>query len=277
LASSKLFRFFYTTYLKDSGDVRVIIELGVLLTLLLKLILPLLRIGAFMLSSPIFSVDAVSLRFRISIAVVLSVLVINVAPIPEYDPLSANGVLFALIEVFIGLMMGFVLQIVSAAFTVGGSFISNSMGLSFANIVDPGMGNVPVVSQFFILLATLVFLAINGHLLLMQVLIESFITIPIGNYPDLSGWFDILWLWTPKMFIAGVALGLPVVIALLIINLGLGIVTRAAPAMNIFSIGFPALLIGGLILILVALPSIGTSMEALWTEGVDTINRLLGI
>jgi len=255
----------------------VIIELGVLLTLLLKLILPLLRIGAFMLSSPIFSVDAVSLRFRISIAVVLSVLVINVAPIPEYDPLSANGVLFALIEVFIGLMMGFVLQIVSAAFTVGGSFISNSMGLSFANIVDPGMGNVPVVSQFFILLATLVFLAINGHLLLMQVLIESFITIPIGNYPDLSGWFDILWLWTPKMFIAGVALGLPVVIALLIINLGLGIVTRAAPAMNIFSIGFPALLIGGLILILVALPSIGTSMEALWTEGDDTINRLLGI
>lgn len=253
------------------------IELGVLFSLLLKLILPLLRIGAFMISSPLFSVDAVNLRFRISIAVVLSVLVINVAPVPEYEPLSTNGVLFAFIEVFIGVMLGITLQIVTAAFTVGGSFISNSMGLSFANIVDPGMGNVPVISQFFILLATLIFLAMNGHLILIQVLIGSFITVPIGSYPDLSGWFDILWLWTPQMFIAGVALGLPVVIALLIINMGLGIVTRAAPAMNIFSIGFPALLIGGLLFLLVALPGIGSSMETLWSNGVDTINQLLGI
>ncbi len=253
------------------------IELGVLLKLLLKLIFPLLRIGAFMLSSPLFSIDSVSLRLRVSIAVVLSVLVINVAPIPEYDPLSADGVLVAFLEVFIGIMMGFTLQIVTAAFTVGGSFISNSMGLSFANIVDPGMGNVPVISQLFILLATLIFLAMNGHLLLMQVLIGSFITVPIGSYPDISGWFDILWLWTPQIFLAGVALGLPVVIALLVINMGLGIVTRAAPAMNIFSIGFPALLTGGLLFLLVALPGIGIGMEALWSEGVDTINRLLGL
>jgi len=84
-------------------------------------------------------------------------------------------------------------------------------------------------------------------------------------------------LWTPQVFIAGVALGLPVVIALLVINMGLGIVTRAAPAMNIFSIGFPALLAGGLIFLLVALPGIGTVMEALWSEGVMTINRLLGL
>jgi len=230
-----------------------------------------------MLSSPLFSVDSVSLRLRISIAVVLSVLVFSSQQIPEYNPISIDGVLIAFIEVFIGIMMGFTLQIVTAAFTVGGSFISNSMGLSFANIVDPAMGNVPVISQFFILLATLIFLAMNGHLMLMQVLIGSFIAVPIGNYPDLSGWFDILWLWTPQVFIAGVALGLPVVIALLVINMGLGIVTRAAPAMNIFSIGFPALLAGGLIFLLVALPGIGTVMEALWSEGVMTINRLLGL
>ena len=191
--------------------------------------------------------------------------------------MSIDGVFIAFIEVFIGIMMGFTLQIVTAAFTVGGSFISNSMGLSFANIVDPAMGNVPVISQFFILLATLIFLAMNGHLMLMQVLIGSFIAVPIGNYPDLSGWFDILWLWTPQVFIAGVALGLPVVIALLVINMGLGIVTRAAPAMNIFSIGFPALLAGGLIFLLVALPGIGTVMEALWSEGVMTISTLLGL
>jgi flagellar biosynthetic protein FliR len=253
------------------------LELGLLLTLLLKLILPLLRIGAFMLSSPLFSVDSVSLRLRISIALVLSVLVFSSQQIPEYNPISIDGVFIAFIEVFIGIMMGFTLQIVTAAFTVGGSFISNSMGLSFANIVDPAMGNVPVISQFFILLATLIFLAMNGHLMLMQVLIGSFIAVPIGNYPDLSGWFDILWLWTPQVFIAGVALGLPVVIALLVINMGLGIVTRAAPAMNIFSIGFPALLAGGLIFLLVALPGIGTVMESLWSEGVMTINRLLGL
>jgi len=255
----------------------VSIELAALLTLLLKLIFPLLRIGAFMLSSPLLSIDSVSLRLRISIALVLSVLVISLQQIPEYNPLSIDGVLIAFMEVFIGVMMGFTLQIVTAAFTVSGSFISNSMGLSFANIVDPGMGNVPIISQFFILLATLIFLAMNGHLILMQILIGSFIAVPIGNYPDFTGWFDILWLWTPKIFIAGIVLGLPVVIALLVINMGLGIVTRAAPAMNIFSIGFPALLAGGFLFILVALPGIETGMEALWSEGVITINRLLGL
>jgi flagellar biosynthetic protein FliR len=252
------------------------IELVGLLSLLERLVWPLLRIGAFLLTSPLFSIDAFSVRLRVAMAVVLAVFVLETIPVPELEMLGAEGLAAAVSEVFTGFVLGLCLQIVSAALALGGAAISNSMGLSFANIVDPAMGNIPVISQLFIVLATMVFLGMNGHLLLVGLLLESFSAIPVGTFPDAGAWYDIMLRWSPAIFAAGLGLALPVVIALLVINLGLGIVTRAAPAMNIFSVGFPALLIGGFVFLFFALPGLSTGIQTLWSRALETASLLLG-
>lgn len=251
------------------------IELGTIYEQLLQIIFPLLRIGAFMLASPLFTVDALNLRFRIAIALVLAVFIMNAGPLPEVDILSVSGISIAFTEVFIGFVLGFILQIVIAAFTVAGAFVSNSIGLSFANIIDPAMGNVPVISQLLLILGTLVFLALDGHIVLVRNLVESFALIPIGNYPDFSGWFNFVVDWSAMTFIGGLILALPAVVSLLIVNFGLAIVTRAAPAMNIFSIGFSALMICGFIFVYIYMPGVIYFMRDFWASGVTTFSSLL--
>jgi flagellar biosynthetic protein FliR len=251
------------------------LELGNLYALLLQVILPMLRIGAFMLASPIFTVDAINLRFRISITLVLTLFVVNYSSIPEIDIFSTVGIATAFHEIFTGFVLGFVLQIVSAALTFAGAFVSNSTGLSFANIIDPSMGNIPVIGQFFTLIATLIFLSMDGHLLLLQVLLQSFDLIPVSNYPDLSVWFGIVIQWTASMFLAGVIIGLPVVVSLLIVNSGLIVVTRAAPTMNIFAIGFTALIFSGIFFLYLYFEGITYSIQNLWNNGVQVLNNLM--
>lgn len=246
------------------------------LALLQQFLWPLLRIAAFLLASPLYSIEAFSVRMRIAMAVVLAVFMIDRVEIPTIDPLSGLGLLSVGGEILTGVLLGFCLQVVNAALAIGGAVISNAMGLSFANIVDPGLGNVPVVSQFFVIFSTLLFLGLDGHLQLVSLLGESFSLVPIGEPLDFGRWYDVLILWLPQMFSFGLSLALPVAVSLLLMNLGLGLVTRSAPAMNIFSIGFPALLLCGLVFLLLSLPGLSNSIELMWQRSVSTAILLLG-
>lgn len=238
---------------------------------------PFLRISAFLIAAPLFSLDAVLLRVRILLALALTVMIYGFVEAPDIDPLSLSGINQIVLQIYLGLLLGFVLQIVTAAVALAGQAIANAMGLGFANLVDPAMGNIPVLSQFLVVLATFIFLAVGGHLLVISLLLESFSIVPIGIVPDFEQWPAILMDWLPILFIAGLNLSLPLLISILLVNIGLGIVTRSAPALNIISVGFPAILLAGLILLNFALPGMMQAIERLWLQSYDVMRVILEI
>jgi flagellar biosynthetic protein FliR len=170
--------------------------------------------------------------------------------------------------VVIGVAMGFILQMVFGALVVGGQAIATSMGLGFAATIDPQNGvQVPVISQFFLILATLVFLALNGHLVLIETIVESFYLWPIGSGPLPENLAMHTVTWIAEVFKGALLIALPAVAAILLVNLAFGVMTRAAPQINIFAVGFPITIIAGFIMIMLSLPVFLPQFAALLEAG----------
>ena len=241
------------------------------------LLWPMLRISALLVAAPIFSLRAVNLRIRIVLALAITWLVYPLHDWPTLDPLSAPGLMEIGNQLMIGLLMGLMLQIVTSSILIAGQSIANAIGLSMATMIDPNMGNVPVISQFLLVLATLVFVGLGGHAMLMGLVVESFNTLPIGK----SLVADVAWrqlvVWSSMLFLGALLTALPVMVALLLINIGLGIATRAAPSLNIFSVGFPAMIFAGFVVLVFALPSIGARIQWLWIQGFTQVRTLAGL
>jgi len=219
---------------------------------------PFLRLSALFLAAPIFSASSFPVRGRILLAVLVTALITpSLSDMPSVEPMSAAGLLLSGQQVVIGFAMGFILQMVFGAIVIGGQTLSMTMGLGFAMAVDPQNGvQVPVLSQLYVILATLIFLAIDGHLILIQVLVDSFTLLPIG----LSGWsndFGInVVLWASQMFLTALLLVLPALTAILLVNVAFGVITRAAPQLNIFAVGFPVTITAGFVFITLSMPSV---------------------
>jgi flagellar biosynthetic protein FliR len=238
---------------------------------------PMIRISALLLAAPIFSVSAFNIRLRILLALVLTFLIYPLHDWPFVDPFSAAGLREVFVQVSIGAIMGLVLQIVTAAVVVAGQAISAAMGLAMANMIDPNLGNVPVVAQFLLVIATLLFLGLGGHLVLISILLESFRSLPIGVVPNLAAFFPFVLEWSSMIFLGGITLALPILAVMLCVNVGMGIITRAAPSLNIFAVGFPALLLVGLGILVVALPTLVFRIEGLWLQGFQQLRTLVGL
>ncbi|HEB77381.1 MAG TPA: flagellar biosynthetic protein FliR [Methylothermaceae bacterium] len=225
---------------------------------LARFVWPLLRVGGFYIAMPVFSSHSIPMRVRVILAVMTTVAVMPLVPqMPALEMLDLSAALIAVREILIGVAIGFLLQMAFAALVFAGQNIAYSMGLGFAALLDPQLGvQVPIISQVYLLLATLLFLGLDGHLALIELLAASFQSLPpvLGELNR-----DDLWLmarWGASVFSAGVLLSLPIVIALLFTNIALGIATRAAPQLNIFSVGFPITLLLGLVLIWSTLPMV---------------------
>jgi flagellar biosynthetic protein FliR len=238
---------------------------------------PLLRISAMFLAVPLFSVRAVPARVRLVLSVAMTFVVIPLLPaIQSVDMFSYQGTMVAVEQVAIGLCIGFILQLVFAAVVFAGQGIAFSMGLGFASMVDPQNGQqVPVVAQIYMITSTLVFLSLDGHLLLIKMLLDSFISLPIGveGVTNRDIW-DII-AWSSRMFAGGLLLAMPVIASLLLVNIGFGIASRAAPQLNIFSVGFPVSLLLGMLLIWLTLPNVLEQFSDILTDAYDLIGRLL--
>lgn len=225
---------------------------------------PLARIGAMLSVAPILGAQTVPARVRIGLAILLTLVVAPLASTPRLDPLSLAGLLVTAQQVVIGLAMGFALMLVFAAFIVGGQIFAMQMGLGFAALVDPQRGvQVPVISQFYVLMTTLVFLALDGHLVLVQVLAESFRLLPVGTAGLGAEGLWALVTWGREMFGAAVRIALPAITALMLVNLTFGVMMRAAPQLNIFAVGFPISMTAGFLVMLWMLPSIPLRLEEL--------------
>ena len=241
------------------------------------LIWPMLRISALLVAAPIFSLRALNLRIRIVLAMAITWLVFPMHEWPSIDPLSAQGLLEILNQIMIGLLMGLMLQVVTAAIVVAGQSIANAIGLSMATMIDPNMGNVPVISQFLLVLGTLIFVGLGGHALLLNLVVESFNSLPTGGHLLNTESMKHVIAWSSMLFLGALLTALPVIVALLFINIGLGVATRAAPSLNIFSVGFPAMVFAGFAVLVMALPSIGQRIQWLWMQGFFHVRALVGL
>jgi flagellar biosynthetic protein FliR len=242
----------------------------------LVVIWPMLRLSAFLAFTSIFSARAVNMRIRISLAFAMSFFVTQHIEIPKIDPVTADGLMEIFRQILIGFTMGLVFQVSSAALVVAGQAMSGSMGLSMANMVDPNMGSVPVLSQLFNIMGTLVFLGMGGHLIVFGLVIESFKLIPIGQPFFSQDMLGKMINWSSMMFLGALLIALPVMMTLLFINVGLGFVARAAPSLNIFTVGFPALILTGFIVMIFSMTSNVARIDWVWTQAFMMLRSYLG-
>jgi flagellar biosynthetic protein FliR len=136
---------------------------------------------------------------------------------------------------------------------------------------------VPVISQFLIILSTFIFIAIDGHLILIQLLLQSFDTIAVNESFSLELVYRVFIEWSPLLFLGGLVVALPILISVLLINAGLGMITRSAPSLNIISVGFPAILVTGTVLLMLAIPGIIQRIANFWQEGFNILGSLWGL
>ncbi len=250
-----------------------------ILTALSSFIWPFFRIGSMFVSLPVFSIQAVPARVRVMVSLLITLVVFPVLPpMPKIDAFSYQGFMVVIQQVVLGITTGYILQMVFSVMLVAGQAIAFSMGLGFASLVDPTTGvQAPVVGQVFIISASLFFLSVNGHLLLIEMLIQSFTTLPVAELglskSDL--WHVIS--WSSQIFVGGVLLALPVMTAILFVNISFGVASRAAPQLQIFGVGFPITILLGMVLIWVMLPEMLEGFSTILSAGFVLISELLRI
>jgi flagellar biosynthetic protein FliR len=226
---------------------------------------PTLRVAGFVLAAPIASEAVIPRLVKIVMSVALAFLMAPLVQVPaSLSIFSGAGLLAAVQEVLIGVAVGMVVTLAFEALTFAGQTISLSMGLGFATLVDPQRGaQTTVIGQMFMIMGILTYLAINGHLMLLGVLAESFQSIPVGAAHIDKHFLLSVVLWGARVFETGLLIALPAVIALVIVNLALGVVTRAAPQLNLFGIGFTVTLLCGFFVLIVGLDGVMAGISSL--------------
>ncbi len=244
-----------------------------------RYIWPFFRIGAFFMAMPVIGTQLVSMRIRLGLSLVVTLAVVPILPaMPRVDGLSLQAYLLIGEQILVGVTMAFVLQLLFQIFIVAGQMISYQMGLGFASIADPVNGvSVAVLSQFYLMLVMLLFLAMNGHLVVIEVLIESFRVIPVSENGFEFGWLWQLVSWGSWMFSSAVIVALPAVTALLIVNFSFGIMNRAAPQLNIFSLGFPFTMLFGLLIVFISLSGFLPQYQTFSEQGLILVRQLIGV
>lgn len=237
---------------------------------------PLMRISGLFIAMPWFSSTLIPTRIRVIFAFSLAIVV---APFVGAEMSLAafrmEHVLVIVQELLLGIFMGFIFQIVFQVFVLLGQIISMQAGLGFATMVDPATkASVPLVSQFYLMFITLLFLTLNGHLVVLDTLIQSFTLVPVGQYHLKLDDIAKLMSFSGWMFQEAVLVSLPAIFSLLLVNLAFGVVARVAPQLNIFTLGFPVTLIFGMMVISLTFPAIVDDMRQSMDTGFLVIKNL---
>ncbi|MDR2260570.1 MAG: flagellar biosynthetic protein FliR [Azoarcus sp.] len=243
---------------------------------LAALMFPLARLLGLMMATPVFSNRGMPVRIRLAAGLgIAAALLPALPPMPAIAPGSGVGLAVMGEQIFIGAAIGFVVRLVFAAIDVAGSFIGMQMGLSFALFFDPNSGGQSaVLADFMSLVATLLFLALDGHLIMIDLLARSFEWLPVGAGIDGSGW-SLIPRAGAAIFSTGFLLALPLLAVLLVTNTALGILTRAAPQLNLFAIGFPVTMTVGFFALVLLMSNFGPVAQSLFERGFDAVPALL--
>jgi flagellar biosynthetic protein FliR len=237
---------------------------------------PFFRIAGLLGTAPLLGESSIPVRLKVGFAALVAVAIAPaLGPLPQVPTGSFAGLMIAVQQVLIGTAMGLVMRIVFAAVQTAGEFIGLQMGLSFASFFDPATGaNTAVLARIMNIVAMLVFLALNGHLVMLGGLVHTFDVLPIqiGGL-DSNGW-GVLLEWSSQVMVSGMLLALPLIIVLLTINLALGILNRTAQQLSVFAVGFPISLMTGLVLLTIVLPQTLPFLSRLFDHGYSTMARL---
>ncbi len=235
-------------------------------------IFPLARILALLVAAPPFNNPALPMRVSLLLGLAIAMAIAPVLPaMPVIEPASGLGLLILAQQMIIGFAMGFTLRLVFSAVDMAGNLISYQMGLGFATAYDPqSASQTVVVSEFLGMLALLVFMAIDGHLMVIATLTRSFSVLPIGGAIANGSWSNIANAGG-VIFSSGVLLALPVVVTLMITNTALGVLMRVAPQLNLMAIGFPITIILGFAALFISMSHLGAPLQQLLEYGLDSM------
>lgn len=242
-------------------------------------LIAMIRPGAAFIAAPVFGAAAVPLQIRIILSLAIGMAALNSVPIamPENGVASVAG--FALVagEVLAGVALGFAVQLGYASAYIAGEVIANAMGLGMATMVDPSSGaSTPVLGQFLSIISTFMFLAIDGHLLLIQYIVASYQALPPGGGLMPASAFEAIVRFGSTMFAAGVTIALPVAFTLILVQIIMGMLARTAPSLNLFAVGLPATLLAGLVLMAIGAPVMGEGITEALRGGLELAQALAG-
>lgn len=241
-------------------------------------VLSFMRISGLFISMTGISARTVPTPIRNLLAIVITIMVLPTVPPVRVDEMVSVATFLEVIkQLIIGISIGFVSVMVINTFVLAGQVVAMQTGLGFASIVDPINGiNVPAVGQFYLVLATLLFWTFDGHLFMIQMIVQSFTAFPVGEAWFTPEQFKEIAHWGAYMFVAAVTIALAPIVSLLIVNLAFGVMTKASPQLNIFSIGFAIAQLMGLIIIWITLSNQALHFENLWLKAQNFMCSLLG-
>ncbi|HEX7873711.1 MAG TPA: flagellar biosynthetic protein FliR [Sphingobium sp.] len=241
-------------------------------------LLAMIRPGAAFIAAPIFGAPSVPVQIRLILSLAIGMAALNsvTVTLPAAGVMSFAGIAMVGGEVLTGLALGFALQISYAAAYLGGETIGNAMGLGFASMVDPQNGaSTQVVGQFLSILTTFIMLALDGHLMLIQFVVDSYKALPPGALMPNNAIHDLVW-FGGSMFGAGLTIALPVAFSIIMVQVIMGVLARSAPTLNLFSVGMPATLLAGLVLLAIAAPVMADSIGDAISSALDMTQAMAG-
>lgn len=237
------------------------------------------RLGGMLLAAPILGRATIPPLIKVGLAIMMAILLMpailksGIPVVPSLFDLTALGIK----ELMVGILIGLMLKLLFYAAETAGSLVGFQSGLAIANIVDPNTKTqTNIIGQFWVLIASMIFLAINGHHLLITSLADSFKVIPLGGAIFGAAALDLLLRLSGVMFTLALKMAAPILLTVFLIDVALGVLARTIPQMNIFIIGIPVKIGAGMVLIGVSLPVFSWALQSM-TEFLDVhIQEMLG-
>jgi flagellar biosynthetic protein FliR len=242
-------------------------------------LIAMIRPGAAFVAAPVLGAAAVPIQIRLILSLAVGMAALNSVEIvlPEDGLASIAGVAMIAGEVLAGVALGFAIQLGYSAAYIAGEAIANAMGLGMATMIDPASGSsTPVIGQLLAIVGTFLFLSMDGHLLLIQFVVASYVALPPGGGLMPATAFQSIVTFGGSMFAAGVTIALPVAFTLVLVQIIMGVLARTAPALNLFAVGLPATLLAGLILLAIGAPVMGEGIIQSLQNGLDLARSLAG-
>lgn len=239
------------------------------------------RITSFFVVAPIFSARHIPGQFKVALSFFVAFLVFSALGASQVA-IDGMYILAILKEVLVGLVLGFTAYLFFTVVQIAGSFIDLQMGLSLANIIDPMTGaSSPIIGNLKYTIAVLIFLAINGHHYLLNAIMSSYRWVPLQT-SDVAGLYngqlsDFLFRAFTDTFAIAFQMGAPLIVALFLTDIGLGILSRTAPQFNIFVVGIPVKLLVGLLLLIVVMPDIADLFDRLFESMFESMQKLMDL
>jgi flagellar biosynthetic protein FliR len=240
---------------------------------------PFCRIGSLFMVMALIGTKMIPVRTRLVFALSITVAVAPMLPEAQsFELISPQAYIVVLQQLIIGAVIGILSHVILQSFVLGGQILAMQSGLGFAQMMDPTSGvTVPIVSQFFLMTASLIFLSLDGHVYMLQMIIHSFHTLPVGTWGvEPENYFELV-LFAKGMFASALMMAMAAVAALLLINISFGITTKAAPQLNIFAIGFPVTIMAGLLIAWVSLGQMLPRFLQHWEAGRQMMCQLLNM